>query len=415
MKTINIVSQFFDQYKNVGELLRVGNTISDCFDKSRGWKRFIPMSLLGYDVYSKIRKITKKTTDVSHILECKLFGEYCWEIDDQSLLSISTLTRFIVKDTKNISGMYKIDDGTFKPITKMSTQKTLIHYTPEKYEVVIEVSQSMNGINLHACYIGDFSGIWNEFKNDLAKRYISSLDLENNILMLSSKTGVTTVKKEHDSTFKHPELDGVINTITKRLEDNERYGILLAGLPGTGKTTFSYDVFKRIKTPIVLLSHEILNHSVDFPIIVSMLDSIGPCLLLLEDIDSNQLSTKGTLYGELLSILDGRNSGKNHVFIASMNNSSDVNKSLLRAGRFDKIVEFKPPKVKHEIEQIINCTVKHKLNHGVYRTIRYNKLTHAEITAVFKRCDDVKKFGKRDIVKVIKGFKKERKLLKKYK
>ncbi len=129
--------------------------------------------------------------------------------------------------------------------------------------------------------------------------------------------------------------------------------ILLYGAPGTGKTMFikgcakSYGVnFISIKGPEVLSkwlgdSEKIVRE------IFKKARDVAPCILFFDEIDSiagdkqNSERTHKVLDQLLLEIDNIKT--KDIIFVGATNRPDLLDKSLLRSGRIDKLIEFKIP------------------------------------------------------------------------
>lgn len=134
--------------------------------------------------------------------------------------------------------------------------------------------------------------------------------------------------------------------ITKR-------GIIIHGVPGTGKTTAGKILCNNLKeTSVIWVTPEILTEN-SFRAVSSikslykLADYLSPCILIFEDIDliSQDRDAGGDVLtlGTLMNVLDGINSIKNSVTIATTNRLESIEKALRnRPGRFDRIVEVPP-------------------------------------------------------------------------
>jgi hypothetical protein len=129
--------------------------------------------------------------------------------------------------------------------------------------------------------------------------------------------------------------------ITKR-------GVMLYGRPGTGKTTIGHIVCNCAKdhTVIWITPDQIRNNQANsISILYKLADYVTPAIVILEDLDlfaeDREGVTDSLRLGSLMNILDGVNSIKNSVTIATTNRISLIEQALSnRPGRFDRKVKI---------------------------------------------------------------------------
>ena len=134
-------------------------------------------------------------------------------------------------------------------------------------------------------------------------------------------------------------------------------GILLVGLPGTGKTMFAKAVateseanFISVKGP-EFLSKWVGESEKAVREVFRKARSAAPCVIFIDEIDSVASvrgGDDGARVGErvvnsLLTELDGIQNLKNVVVLAATNRPDILDPALLRPGRFDRIVEIPIP------------------------------------------------------------------------
>lgn len=135
-----------------------------------------------------------------------------------------------------------------------------------------------------------------------------------------------------------------LHGITKR-------GIILTGDPGTGKTTIGHIVCNNVPnntviwiTPEVIQENQHRSYS-SIKLLYKLADFVAPSIIILEDIDlfGGDRNRGGDMMGlgSLMNVLDGVNTVRNAVTIASTNSFDTIEKALSqRPGRFDRIVEI---------------------------------------------------------------------------
>ena len=131
--------------------------------------------------------------------------------------------------------------------------------------------------------------------------------------------------------------------------------ILLYGPPGTGKTMFVKATAKEFKVNFIYVKGpEVLDKFLGesektIRNIFKKAKEVSPCILFFDEIDSITQTKDGfaasnhpKVLDQLLSELDNL-TGKDIVFIGASNRPDLIDKSFLRSGRIDKIIEFKTP------------------------------------------------------------------------
>ena len=139
-------------------------------------------------------------------------------------------------------------------------------------------------------------------------------------------------------------------------------GVLLVGPPGTGKTLLAKAVAGEANVPFFSMSGS------DF---VEMFVGVGasrvrdlfeeakkkaPCIIFIDEIDavgrargraglSNANDERENTLNQLLTEMDGFNSGTNIIVMAATNRVDVLDKALLRAGRFDRQIEVELPDI----------------------------------------------------------------------
>jgi len=142
-------------------------------------------------------------------------------------------------------------------------------------------------------------------------------------------------------------------------------GILLVGLPGTGKTMFAKAVateteanFISIKGPEVL-SKWVGESEKAVRETFRKARMATPCIIFIDEIDSiaphrgggddgNRVSER--VVDTLLTEMDGLTGLKNVVVIAATNRPELLDMALMRGGRFDRIIEIPVPEEKTRVE-----------------------------------------------------------------
>jgi len=144
--------------------------------------------------------------------------------------------------------------------------------------------------------------------------------------------------------------------------------ILLYGPPGTGKTMFVKATAKEFKVNFIYVKGpEVLDKFLGesektIRNIFKKAKEVSPCILFFDEIDSitqtkDSLTNNHTkVLDQLLSELDNL-TGKDIIFVGASNRPDLIDKSFLRSGRIDKIIEFKVPDEKDR-KEIISILLK---------------------------------------------------------
>lgn len=130
-------------------------------------------------------------------------------------------------------------------------------------------------------------------------------------------------------------------------------GILLHGEPGVGKTMFSSAFLKATERPAFICRKdkpdgEFVN---EIKNVFEKAMEASPSIVLLDDMDkfANEDYTRSDAeeYVTIQSCIDNiKNDGKDVFVFATANNIRKLPSSLVRAGRFDKVIELSVPAVK---------------------------------------------------------------------
>ncbi|MEW6748544.1 MAG: CDC48 family AAA ATPase [Candidatus Micrarchaeota archaeon] len=190
--------------------------------------------------------------------------------------------------------------------------------------------------------------------------------------------GLQTIKREIQEAV---ELPLKTPEIFERMGIRPIKGILLYGPPGTGKTLLAKAVAHESEANFISISGaQVLTKYVgesekSVRDIFRKARMAAPCVLFIDEIDAIAVrrtgsGEAGTLVTErivdtLLTEMDGLRSLKNVVVIAATNRPDMLDAALMRAGRFDRLIEITTPDDAARLEIFKICTAKMPLNKDV--------------------------------------------------
>lgn len=134
---------------------------------------------------------------------------------------------------------------------------------------------------------------------------------------------------------------------------------MLAGLPGTGKSSFVFEVAHNLSNKIMKIdpsvAHMLGGSDLDF-----LLEHLKPDILLFDDFDRASVVHETM---NLLFLLENiKNRFPSTVVFATVNNFDKLDKAIVRPGRFDKIIWFELP----DAEMRKKIAVKYLESNGVH-------------------------------------------------
>jgi transitional endoplasmic reticulum ATPase len=130
-------------------------------------------------------------------------------------------------------------------------------------------------------------------------------------------------------------------------------GVILAGPPGTGKTLASQELAdKAIKSGWTFI---LLPDTRGLASVIHFARRYAPCVVFCEDIDCGPASEqRGFKLNDLLNTIDGIQTKDAEVMLCfTTNDVKKIDRTLVRPGRIDAIIEFPKPQDTETIERFL--------------------------------------------------------------
>jgi len=151
-----------------------------------------------------------------------------------------------------------------------------------------------------------------------------------------SLVSITPHKDPYVSILDEEQLIGDIN---KFFDKGLNRAMLFYGPPGSGKTTLALRLTEALDGSILVLNGWSLSHKPTGSIL-NAIRMVDPVVILFDNLD--RINDMENLLSDLES-LNRERTGRNRLFIATVNDVRRVPKALRRPGRFDQSIEFGPP------------------------------------------------------------------------
>ena len=418
----NIINHLVDMYggpqqivKSVTEIIQLAKPKNKIIDRTI---RIIPQVLMAYDLGKKVyRYYDDKRISPSQKKRMKihtLFGTHeglypqsvynhsygdtfndnviTWLLDSDSEFSGFSVGR--IYDDKTVDEISSIGDAKKKAGMTFSFDGEICFYLSFR---VLEYNgdYTYTASDLY-CNKGDDAKIV-RFLTQVGVEYFKSLDIENNVLYFKYNIQIKPRCENPHYNFYTLDYEKLKSDIRASLASKTRRGYLLAGVPGTGKTSVLQQLESDIKDyPVLYLTPKNLDSEEAIIRVFSFIVGLRECIVMIEDFDSFELESKSNKIAFLLGCLDATKVEHNAVFIATINNASKITKSVVRPGRFDEIIEVKPPKANKEIYEVMQKQYSIKTNEELvtryedinwltYLRLKMHNLTHADYSEVVQK------------------------------
>jgi len=138
---------------------------------------------------------------------------------------------------------------------------------------------------------------------------------------------------------------------------NFKRGLILKGVPGTGKTHLARILCQSVDCTFIWVTPKYLGRSSNVSLICDLAQQLSPSILFLEDIDlyseSRDTNANNSLLGELMNRLDGLIENHYVIVIATSNKPEVMEEALKnRPGRFDRIIDVPCPDLTGRVKML---------------------------------------------------------------
>ena len=387
----NDIGKFLTSFNSVLALGFISDRVTNKYLKLglNTLKYGVPAFLHGSELYNNIQAYIRKVkSEQSPTYNKRLsrFGKLLGIKDNppQNLYENNTqveydLIAWLVQrpntDIIKVLGLYNGDTGdeldVFNtPNNAKTNLDILLEYENNKY--VLETSVYF----MYNSYLTEDSAIIapylledkaEEIRKTLTCEFIKSLNISKNTLYFNNLSNIKykpRVKVEEDiNQFDVPDF---VKEIQQVLECERKRAYVFVSRPGTGKSTILRKIEEMMTDTVIFhLSPNDLSSSERIKDRFAIIEKISKCIVVIEDLDSCEMSEKDSKTGIFLDAIDDVNNKLNMVILVTVNDTSRVHFSVInRPGRFDKVIEIKPPqKVKDVYAVMLSKANKLKKNY----------------------------------------------------
>lgn len=198
--------------------------------------------------------------------------------------------------------------------------------------------------------------LFNKIRREIIRDFILILDCKKNVLKFD---GVGSIKAfprikvlEKINQF---DVNSLLIEINNVLKLGRRRAYAFVGKQGTGKSSILRKIGELATNHMVIyISPEDFSNIWKIKDKFELIKILGCCIVIIEDLDGYDFEEKNERATTFLNEIDDVNDDLNAVIIVTINETNKVHKSIIdRPGRFDRVIEIKPPLNNKEVYEIL--------------------------------------------------------------
>lgn len=199
--------------------------------------------------------------------------------------------------------------------------------------------------------------LFKKIKKEIIRDFILTLDCKKNILKFDGLGSIKPYPRiqvvEKINQFNVKNLLTEINNVLKL---GRRRAYALVGRQGTGKSSILRKIGELATNHMVIyISPEDFSSTYKIRDRFELIKILGKCIIMIEDLDGYDFEDKNERATTFLNEIDDVNDDLNAVIIVTINETNKVHKSIIdRPGRFDRVIEIKPPTTKKQVHEIFS-------------------------------------------------------------
>ncbi len=251
-------------------------------------------------------------------------------------------------------------DHSFKPLEKVSLDHEfneiliLVEFNDEKILFDLKITKLISSsyyFDLQYALNSSYSAeeIIRDLEELIIKDFIVTFNTHDNILEFRNGL-ITKPRQKVEENINQYDVPAFAQVIRKILKYNRKRGFGFIGLQGTGKSIIIKKL-EEILTDITIIKLGPEEFSTVYRIkkCFQFVRMIQPALVIIEDLDALGFKEKNERVGAFINEIDDTNNNLNIVLLITINDTELVHKTIIdRPGRFDEIVEIKPPRTGDE-------------------------------------------------------------------
>ena len=269
------------------------------------------------------------------------------------------ISHFIMRGNKEVMPNYRIveaGEGGTKDIPIEAVRLICRKDDPQRRMVLVNSLDHDGDIRLTAKFSKENRGLAKVFLDNLEDFFFENGPMrgtvfDGNMTFLPRHSGASErlimAKGVREKVSRH--LTGFLSVMHRAEEFGipSNRGVILSGPPGTGKTLLVRYIIEKTDLTVICLSPSQIKRGT-ISTFYRMARKLGPCLVVLEDIDSagglHRKIRDHPILGEVLESLDGISDNAGVVTLATTNYLENIDDALRdRPGRFDRIIQVPVP------------------------------------------------------------------------